>query len=47
MACIARGIAQAFYKKIPEDIVIRVRERLAPDLSPVVDRFNEKFGCRF
>jgi ADP-ribosylglycohydrolase len=45
MACIAGGIAQAFYKKIPPEITARALERLTPDLRAVVDRFNEKFGC--
>jgi ADP-ribosylglycohydrolase len=47
MACIAGGIAQAFYKKIPEGIATRARERLTPDLMDVLDRFNERFGCEF
>ena len=42
-----RLIAQAFYKKIPESIVARVRERLTPDLRDVADRFNETFGCEY
>ena len=41
MACIAGGIAQAYYKKIPESIAARTRERLTPDLRDVVDRFNK------
>jgi ADP-ribosylglycohydrolase len=47
MACIAGGIAQAFYKKIPPEIATRALERLTPDLKAVVNRFNEKFGCEF
>jgi ADP-ribosylglycohydrolase len=47
MACIAGGIAQAFYKKIPPEIASRVLERLTPNLRGVVERFNEKFGCEF
>ena len=47
MACIAGGIAQAFYKKIPEAIVTRVREKLTPDLLMVVDRFNETYRCDY
>ena len=47
MACIAGGIAQAFYRKIPEEIACRARERLTPDLRAVLDRFNETFGCEF
>jgi ADP-ribosylglycohydrolase len=45
MACIAGGIAQAFYKEIPPEIAARALERLTPDLRAVVDRFNEKSGC--
>jgi ADP-ribosylglycohydrolase len=47
MACIAGGIAQAFYKKIPEVIVNRVREKLTPDLLTVVERFNLEYNCEY
>jgi ADP-ribosylglycohydrolase len=47
MACIAGGIAQAWYKKIPEKVVTAVREKLAPDLREILDRFNETYGCEF
>jgi ADP-ribosylglycohydrolase len=47
MACITGGIAQAFYKKIPEVIVSRVMEKLPRDLLTVVERFNETYGCPF
>jgi len=47
MACIAGGIAQAFYKKITADIVLEAREKLTKDLLVVVDQFNEKFKCRY
>ncbi len=43
MACIAGGIAQAFYKGVPEDVVIGVRERLTEDLLEVLDKFNAKY----
>jgi len=45
MACIAGGIAQAFYKRIPAGIVLAVREKLTADLLAVVDQFNQKFNC--
>ena len=45
MACIAGGIAQAYYKKIPAGIVLEAMAKLTPDLLNVVDRFNEKFNC--
>lgn len=46
-ACIAGGIAQAFYKKTPADIVLEAREKLTKDLLVVVDQFNEKYKCRY
>lgn len=47
MACIAGGIAQAFYKKIPVEIVVSVREKLTPDLLAVLDEFNQKYQCEY
>jgi ADP-ribosylglycohydrolase len=47
MACIAGGIAQAFYNKIPEAIVEEALQKLTPDLRQVVDRFVEKYGCKY
>jgi ADP-ribosylglycohydrolase len=44
MACIAGGIAQAYYRGVPEGIVREVREKLPPDLLDVVARFNRRFG---
>jgi ADP-ribosylglycohydrolase len=40
MACIAGGIAQAFYGKIPVDIEAVARSKLTPHLLSVIDRFN-------
>ena len=47
MACIAGGIAQAYYKKIPSDIVLEVRKKLTKDLLSVMDRFHEKYNCEY
>jgi ADP-ribosylglycohydrolase len=47
MACIAGGIAQAYYGKIPDEIVSRVRQKLPKELLDILDRFNERFDCRF
>lgn len=44
MACIAGGIAQAFYKEIPDEIVKETRARLPADFLSVVDKFNQCFG---
>jgi ADP-ribosylglycohydrolase len=43
MACIAGGIAQAFYKEIPESIVNNVRGRLPEEFLLVLDKFNAQF----
>lgn len=43
MACIAGGIAQAFYGPVPSEIEAEVRARLPEDLLGVVDRFKQKF----
>lgn len=44
LACIAGGIAQAYYKSIPLEIVSTVRRILPEDLLQVVDKFNQRFG---
>mgnify|MGYP000224073711 CR=1 FL=1 len=43
MACIAGGIAQAFYGKLPEDLERQVRMRLPDMFLDVIDRFSERF----
>lgn len=45
MACIAGGIAQAYYKIMPEEVISRVRQSLTPDLREVVDRFCKSYPC--
>lgn len=47
MACIAGGIAQAYYRRLPTDLVQQVRGNLPPPLLAVVDEFNEAFACPF
>lgn len=47
MACIAGGIAQAYYKDVPEYIANRVLEKLPKDLREVTVQFNGKFKCEF
>jgi len=44
LACMAGGIAQAYYGNIPEYIVDKVRALLDGDLLEVVDEFSER--CR-
>ncbi len=43
LACITGGIAQAFYKSIPQEIVSETYSRLDPDLAMIVDQFTRKF----
>ncbi len=44
LACIAGGISQAFYKKIPLEIVVEVRRRLPQKFLDIIDLFDEKYG---
>lgn len=44
MACIAGAIAQAYYKSIPEQIVLNVRQRLPEEFLKIIDEFNDKFA---
>jgi len=45
MACIAGGIAQAFYKKIPEKTVLEAKLRLPEEFIEIIDGFNAM--CNF
>ena len=44
IACMAGGIAQAFYKEVPSDIMEKVRQILDEDLLAMVDEFNDQYG---
>jgi ADP-ribosylglycohydrolase len=44
MACIAGGIAQAYYGIIPSYIIREARLTLDSDLLAIVDEFNRRFG---
>ena len=46
MACIAGGIAQAFYGAMPKQIVDEVRTRLPEDLLNVLDRFERRYRLK-
>jgi ADP-ribosylglycohydrolase len=43
LGCITGSIAEAFYKKIPEDIEGEVRKRLDREILGVVERFGEGY----
>jgi ADP-ribosylglycohydrolase len=45
IACIAGGIAQAYYGGVPEAIVRRVYESLDAHLAGVTRKFTETYGC--
>lgn len=45
LACIAGGIAQAFYGEVPGDIIAAVEERLDQGLWGICREFSERFGC--
>ena len=43
IACITGGIAQAYYKTVPENIIKESKNRLDKTLLAVVDRFNARY----
>lgn len=43
LACITGGIAQAFYKEIPAEIVREVRSRLPEEFLQIIDLFNARY----
>jgi ADP-ribosylglycohydrolase len=45
LACMAGGIAQAFFGGVPEVIAGRVYELLDNQLGNVTRKFTEQFGC--
>jgi ADP-ribosylglycohydrolase len=44
IACITGGIAQAFYKEIPYDVITEARRRLPETFLTVIDNFTEVYG---
>ena len=47
MACIAGGIAQAFYKKIPEAMILEAKSRLPEEFVEIIDRYNDKYNINY
>jgi ADP-ribosylglycohydrolase len=43
IACIAGAIAEAFYKRIPKDVLIKAKELLPDELLAVIEQFEEKY----
>ncbi|MCX6564050.1 MAG: ADP-ribosylglycohydrolase family protein [Candidatus Aminicenantes bacterium] len=46
LACMAGGIAEAYYKKIPVHIVRRARQILDKELLAIVDEFTGRYGIK-
>ncbi len=44
IACIAGGIAAAYYKHIPEEIADPVQNRLPPEFIEIMERFDEAYS---
>lgn len=44
LACMAGGIAQAYYKGVPPKIASTVKEKLPEEFVSIIDEFNERFG---
>lgn len=44
MACIAGGIAQAYYKAIPAFVIREVTTRLPAEFTLVIESFNKQYG---
>jgi len=47
LACMAGGIAQAYYQQIPAELVEEVEQRLTPDLHATVLAFNQRYSVTF
>jgi len=47
LACITGGIAQAFYKHIPAEIVAETQDRLPAELLAVVLEFNSRYNIQY
>ena len=44
LACIAGGIAQAYYKTLPQTIQDQLRARLPDEFVSIIDEFNHTYG---
>ncbi|GAH43855.1 unnamed protein product, partial [marine sediment metagenome] len=43
LACITGGIAEAFYRDVPDSIRVKVRALLTPDLLEITEAFYQKY----
>ena len=44
LACMTGGIAQAYYRTVPQNIASNVRQRLPEMFLSIIDEFNERYG---
>jgi ADP-ribosylglycohydrolase len=44
LACMAGGIAEAYYKKIPAPLIRRAREILDKEMLTIIDEFDDRYG---
>ena len=47
LACITGGLAQAYYKKIPDYMIQTARDILDPSFLSVVDEFTSRFHVEY
>lgn len=47
IACIAGGIAEAYYKKIDQKLIDFARKKLNPDILKIVDEFEKTFSVEY
>lgn len=45
--CIAGGIAQAFYKKIPEDLISKTYKIIPQEFIDIIEEFNKKYNIEY
>ena len=45
LACMTGGIAQAYYRVIPESIIAEARRRLPDDFIAIIDESEARFAC--
>ncbi|MDP4193322.1 MAG: ADP-ribosylglycohydrolase family protein, partial [Bacteroidota bacterium] len=46
LACIAGGIAQAFYKKIPDELIDSAFKYLPEEFITVINKFNRTYSIK-
>ncbi|MEM5773844.1 MAG: ADP-ribosylglycohydrolase family protein, partial [Anaerolineaceae bacterium] len=44
LACIAGGVAEAYYGPLPAEMLAQVKNRLSPDLLSVMEEFYQKYS---